>query len=144
MKRSCIYKVVLALLPVLATAKDACDVFPIDDAVVVLSQNAQQKDLGSAGCVYEVPTPHLVLMVTPPQGAASLAEMKQNAARAGATVKDEQGLGFSAVTKSSQTIFIVKGDSGFSISLSNPGSSTPLPDLLDKMRTVAKRAVQRL
>ena len=87
-------------------------------------------------------------MVTPPQEAAnvqaSFAEMKQNAQRAGATVRDEPGLGFSAVTKDSQTIFIAKGSSAFSISLSNPGSSTPLPNLLDKMRMVAKRAVTRL
>jgi hypothetical protein len=142
------YKLALLLLPAFVSAKTACDVFPIDDAVVVLSQNAQQKDLGNAGCVYDVATPHLVLMVTPPQEAAnakaSFAEMKQNAQKAGAAVKDEPGLGFSAVTKDSQTIFIMKGSSAFSISLSNPGSSTPLPDLLDKMRTVAKRAVMRL
>src|SRR5215831_16929411 len=134
------FSLALAVLPVRASAKPACDVFPIDDAVVVLSQNAQQKDLGNAGCVYEIATPHLVLMVTPPQEAAnvqaSFAEMKQNAQRAGATVRDEPGLGFSAVTKDSQTIFIAKGSSAFSISLSNPGSSTPLPNLLDKMRMV--------
>jgi len=138
----------LVLLPALASAKTACDVFPIDDAVVVLSQNAQQKDLGEAGCVYEIDTPHLVLFVTPPREIAnarlSFEETKQAKQRGGAVVKDEPGLGFSVVNKNAQMIYILKGSSVFFISLSNPGSSTPLPDLLDKMRIVAKRAATRL
>ena len=140
----------LALTPLLS-AKTACDVLPIDDAVVVLSQNAQQKDLGAGGCAYEVGTPHLVLMVTPMQDSsnakATFAEMKATAKQAGAIVKDEPGIGssaFSVATKDAQSIYVIKGATAFSLSLTNPGSTTPLPDLLDKMRTVAKRAVSRI
>jgi hypothetical protein len=145
----CFLAVAVPMLP--AFGKTACEVLPIDDAVVVLSQNAQQKDMGSAGCAYEVSTPQLVLMVTPPQEAAgakdSFAQMKQTAKQAGATVKDENGISpgsFSLATKDTQVIYVMKGGQAFSLSLSNAGSSTPLPDLLDKMRNVAKRAASRL
>src|SRR5258706_12345470 len=141
---------VLVLAP-LAFSKTACEVFPIDDAVVVLSQNAQQRDMGSAGCAYEVATPHRGRMVSPPHEAAGAKEtftqMKQTAKQAGATVKDENGIStgsFSLATKDTQVIYVMKGGQAFSLSLSNPGSSTPLPDLLDKMRNVAKRAAARL
>ena len=150
MNRTLVAAAVLGLVQ-FVSAKTACEVLPIDDAVVVLSQNAQQHDMGAAGCAYEVATPHLVLMVTPPHEAAnakeSFVEMKQTARQAGATVKDENGVSngsFSVATKDSQTIYVVKGAMAFTLSLSNPGSSTPLPDLLDKMRNVAKRATTRL
>ena len=140
----------VALAPFCA-AKSACDVVPIDDAVVVLSQNAQQHDMGTSGCAYEIATPHLVLMVTPPHEASdakdTFAEMKQTARAAGAVVKDEDAISngsFSVVTKDHETIYVVKGEMAFSMSLSNPGSSTPLPDLMNKMRNIAKRAVSRL
>jgi hypothetical protein len=140
----------VAMAP-LGLAKSACEVLPIDDAVVVLSQNAQQHDMGTSGCAYEIATPRLVLMVTPPHEAQdakdTFTEMKKTARAAGATVKDENGISngsFSVVTKDHETIYVVKGETAFSISLSNPGSSTPLPDLMNKMRDVAKRAVTRL
>jgi hypothetical protein len=65
----------------------------------------------------------------------------------GASVKEESGLGseaFSVVTKEREEIYVIKGSQAFSISLSNPGSSTPLPDLMNKMRDVMRRAVSRL
>jgi hypothetical protein len=133
----------------LLTAKTACEVFPIDDAVVILSQNAEQRDLGSAGCLYEIRTPYLALMVAPPREAAKsgYAELKQTAKQKGASVKEEAGIGssaFSVVTKDKEEIYVTQGSLAFSISLSNPGSSTPLPDLMNKMRDVVKRAVSRL
>jgi hypothetical protein len=140
-----------AALAPLAFSKTACEILPIDDAVVVLSQNAQQRDMGSAGCAYEVTTPYLVLMVSPPQEAAgakeSFARMKQTAKQAGATLKDESEISagsFSLATKGTLVIYVMKGGQAFSVSLSNPGSSTPLPDLLNKMRNVVKRAASRL
>ncbi len=130
-------------------AKTACEILPIDDAVVVLSQNAQQRDLGSAGCLYEIQTPYLALKVTPPQDAAKagFAELKESAKKTGASVKEEPGIGsaaFSVVTKEREEIYVTQGSEAFSISLSNAGSSTPLPDLMNKMRDVVKRAVSRL
>ena len=127
-------------------AKTACEVLPIDDAVVVLSQNAQQRDLGSAGCVYEIQTPYLMLKITPPNE-ASFQEQKQAFQKKSAEVRDEPGIGsasFSVVTRDMEAIYVIQGSMAFSIALSNPGSSTPLPDLMNKMRDVAKRAVSRL
>jgi hypothetical protein len=145
----CLFSFLPLIVP--AFAKSACEVLPIDDAVVVLSQNAQQHDMGASGCAYEVTTPRLVLMVTPPHEASdakdTFAEMKQTARQSGASVKDENAVSngsFSVVTKDHQTIYVVKGGMAFSMSLSNPGSSTPLPDLMIKMRNVAKRAASRL
>ena len=139
----------LAVCASMVSAKTACEVLPIDDAVVVLSQNAQQRDLGSAGCLYEIQTPYLALKVTPPQDAAKagFTEVKQTAKQMGAAVRDEPGIGstaFSVVTKDVEEIYVIQGSAAFSISLSNPGSSTPLPDLMNKMRDVVKRAVSRL
>jgi hypothetical protein len=136
----------LVALAGLLGAKTACEVLPIDDAVVVLSQNAQQRDLGSEGCVYEIQTPYLMLKVTPPTE-ASFDELKRTFKQKGATVKEEPGIGsasFSVVSKEMEAIYVVHGSTAFSIMLSNPGSSTPLPDLMNKMRDVAKRAVSRL
>jgi hypothetical protein len=141
--RSCLG--LFALEPLLG-AKTACDVLPIDDAVVVLSQNAQQRDLGADGCVYEIQTPYLMLKVTPPVE-ASFEELKRSFRQKGAAVRDEPGIGsasFSVVTKEVEAIYVIQGSTEFSITLSNPGSSTPLPDLMNKMRDVAKRAVARL
>jgi hypothetical protein len=127
-------------------AKPACEILPIDDAVVVLSQNAQQVDRGSKGCLYKIEIPYLALEVTPPQDYAKsgFAATKQ---QAGAKVKEEPGIGsesFSIVTKDAEAIYVVQGSTAFSIILTNPGSSTPLPDLMSKMRDVARRAVSRL
>jgi hypothetical protein len=134
-----------ALAPLLG-AKTACEVLPIDDAVVVLSQNAQQRDLGTHGCVYEIATPYLMLKVTPPTE-ASLEELRKDFKQKGVMVKEEPGIGsasFSVATKDMEAIYVIQGATAFSIALSNPGSSTPLPDLMNKMRDVAKRAVSRL
>ena len=129
-------------------AKTACEVLPIDDAVVVLSQNAQQRDLGTAGCAYEIATPYLLLRATPPEPmGTSFAQLKKAFKEKGATVKDEPGIGsasFSVATKDLQAIYVIQGSTEFTIELSNPGSSTPLPDLMNKMRDVAKRAAARL
>jgi len=130
-------------------AKPACEILPIDDAVVVLSQNAQQRDLGMNGCIYEIEIPYLSLAVTPPQDftKSGFAARKQAAQETGAKVKEEPGIGsasFSIVTKDAEAIYVVQGSSAFSIILSNPGSSTPLPDLMSKIREVARRAVSRL
>lgn len=130
-------------------AKTACEILPIDDAVVVLSQNAQQRDLGAEGCLYEIQVPYLALTITPPADASKsgFSERKQAAKQRGATVKEEPGIGsasFSIVTKDAEAIYIVQGSSAFSIMLTNRGSSTPLPDLMSKMRDVARRAVSRL
>jgi hypothetical protein len=139
----------LALLAGPLCAKTACEILPIDDAVVVLSQNAQQRDLGNEGCIYEIQTPYLLLKVTPPKDAAKskFQQLKQSAKETGAQVKEEPGIGsdaFSVVTKSKEEIYVVQGEAAFTISLSNPGSSTPLPDLMDKMRKVIRLAVERL
>jgi hypothetical protein len=144
--RTCLALVVSAGI---VSAKTACEVLPIEDAVVVLSQNAQQRDLGRAGCLYEIQTPYLALRVRPPRDAAKAGygELKQSAKQTGAVVKDEPGIGsaaFSVVTKDREEIYVIQGSAAFSISLSNPGSSTPLPDLMNKMRDVVKRAVSRL
>jgi hypothetical protein len=133
----------------LLSGKTACEILPIDDAVVVLSQNAQQRDLGSAGCLYEIQTPYLALRVSPPQdaGKAGFPELREAAKQRGASVKEEAGIGsaaFSVVTKDREEIYVTQGSVAFWISLSNPGSSTPLPDLMGKMRDVLKRAVSRL
>jgi hypothetical protein len=133
----------------LLSAKTACEILPIDDAVVVLSQNAQQRDLGSAGCLYEIQTPYLALKVMPPQDAAKagFTAVKEAARQRGASVKEEPGIGsaaFSVVSKDREEIYVTQGSVAFWISLSNPGSSTPLPDLMNKMRDVVKRAVSRL
>jgi hypothetical protein len=127
-------------------AKTACEIVPIDDAVVVLSQNAQQRDLGAGGCLYEIQIPYLALTVTSPQDAAKsgFKEKKEAAVQRGAMVKEEAGIGFSIVTKGTEEIYVIQGSSAFSITLTNPGSSTPLPDLMNKMREVARRAVSRL
>jgi hypothetical protein len=130
-------------------AKTACEILPIDDAVVVLSQNAQQRDLGAEGCIYEIQIPYLALTVTSPQDAAKsgFSDKKQAAKQTGATVKEEAGIGsasFSVVTKDAEALYVIQGTFAFSIALTNPGSSTPLPDLMSKMRDVARRAVSRL
>ena len=127
-------------------AKTACEILPIDDAVVVLSQNAQQRDRGADGCIYEIQIPYLALTVTSPgnSSASGFIAVKQ---AAGASVKEEPGIGsasFSIVTKDAEAIYVVQGSSAFSIILTNPGSSTPLPDLMNKIREVARRAVSRL
>lgn len=125
-------------------AKTACEILPIEDAVVVLSQNAQQRDLGDKGCVYEIEIPYLALTVTPPR---DLSASDVAAKRREPSAKEEPGIGsgsFSIVTKEAEAIFVVQGSSGFSITLTNKGSSTPLPDLMTKMREVARRAVMRL
>ena len=127
-------------------AKPACEILPIDDAVVVLSQNAQQRDLGSNGCIYEIQIPYLSLAVTNPQDFTKSGFVAAKQA-AGAKAKEEPGIGtasFSIVTEDAEAIYVVQGSSAFSIILSNPGSSTPLPDLMNKMRDVARRAVTRL
>jgi hypothetical protein len=127
-------------------AKTACEILPIDDAVVVLSQNAQQRDRGADGCIYEIQIPYLSLTVTSPEDFTTSgfgAKKKES----GATVKEEPGIGsasFSIVTKDAEAIYVVQGSAAFSIILTNPGSSTPLPDLMSKMREVARRAVSRL
>ena len=131
------------------SAKTACEILPIDDAVVVLSQNAQQRDLGSAGCLYEIQTPYLALKVTPPEDAekSGFAQLREAAKQSGASVKEEAGIGsaaFSVVTKDREEIYVIQDSEAFSISLTNPGSSTPLPDLMNKMRDVVRRAVSRL
>jgi hypothetical protein len=131
------------------SAKTACEILPIDDAVVVLSQNAEQRDRGAEGCVYEIQTPYLALTVTAPQDAvqSGFNEKKQAAKQTEATVKDEASIGsasFSVVTKDAEAIYVIQGSSAFSIMLTNAGSSTPLPDLMSKMRDVARRAVSRL
>ncbi len=126
--------------------KTACEILPIDDAVVVLSQNAQQRDLGADGCIYEIEIPYLAMTVTSP-GDLSASGFNAKKQQAGATVKEEPGIGsasFSIVTKDAEAIYVVQGSSAFSITLANPGSSTPLPDLMSKMREVARRAVTRL
>jgi hypothetical protein len=130
-------------------AKTACEILPIDDAVVVLSQNAQQRDLGAEGCIYEIQIPYLALTVSQPKDAAQagFADKRQAAKQTGAKVKEEAGIGsasFSIVTKTAEEIYVIQGSSAFSIILTNPGSSTPLPDLMNKMRDVARRAVLRL
>jgi hypothetical protein len=131
------------------SAKTACEILPIDDAVAVLSQNAQQRDLGSEGCIYEIQIPYLALTVTPPQNAAKsgFAAKKEAAKQAGSTVKEEASIGsasFSVVTAEAEWIYVIQGSSAFSIALTNPGSSTPLPDLMNRIRDVARRAVSRL
>jgi hypothetical protein len=133
----------------LLSAKPACEVFPIDDAVVVLSQNAQQHEATSAGCLYEISTPHLTLLFTISESVskATFAELKQRAEKAGEAVKDEPGLGpyaFSSTTKDAESIAILEGTTALTLILSNSGSSTPLPDLMYKLRIVAKRALARL
>lgn len=130
-------------------ARTACEIFPIEDAVVVLSQNAEQRDSGDAGCAYEIRTPYLLLKVTPPEDTAKsgYAAIKQTAREHGAQVRDEPTIGsasFSIVTKEAEQIYVIHGATAFTIALSNPGSSTPLPDLMGKMRDVARRAVARL
>ncbi len=151
LKRSTEIALFGALSAVALWGKSACEVIPIDDAVVILSQNAMQHDLGTSGCAYEVGPPRLVLMVTPPQEASGakkfFAESKETAKRAGAVVAEEKAISegsFSVVTKDQQAIYIVSGDIALTMTLSNPGSSTPLPDLMRKMRDIAKRAVWRL
>ena len=127
-------------------AKTACEILPIDDAVVVLSQNAQQRDLGAEGCIYEIQIPYLALTVTSPRD-LSTSGFNAKKQQPGATVKEEPGIGsgsFSIVTKDAEAIYVVQGSTAFSITLTNPGSSTPLPDLMNKMREVARRAVMRL
>jgi hypothetical protein len=131
------------------SAKTACEILPIDDAVVVLSQNAQQRDLGAEGCIYEIQIPYLALTVSSPKDAvqSGFVEKRQAAKQTGATVKEEPGIGsasFSVVSKDAEEIYVIQGSSAFSIALTNPGSSTPLPDLMTKMREVARRAVSRL
>src|SRR5271170_5997780 len=104
----------LFVLARLLGAKTACEVLPIDDAVVVLSQNAQQRDLGSDGCVYEIQTPYLMLKVTPPRD-SSFEELKQSFKQKGAAVKEEPGIGsasFSVVTKELEAIYVIQGSTG--------------------------------
>jgi hypothetical protein len=141
--------ILLVLWASALSAKTACEVLPIDDAVVVLSQNAEQRDLGGDGCLYEIQTPYLALKVTPPRDAAKSGyeELKRVAKGMGAVVKDEAGIGtaaFSVVTKDKEEIYVIQGAQAFSVTLSNPGSSTPLPDLMNKIRDVVRRAVTRL
>jgi hypothetical protein len=73
--------------------------------------------------------------------------LKQSAKQTGAAVRDEPGIGsssFSVVTKEAEEIYVIQGSAAFSVTLTNPGSSTPLPDLMNKMRDVVRRAVARL
>jgi hypothetical protein len=164
------FSIALIAAASVVSAKTPCEVLPMEDAQTILGQNIKQTANSAEACVYQTPRPQgtrATRLNQPPELRGSpwwtdttggqsgftakdgFAMMTEDYGQNGALIKDESGSDYSAfsvVDKSSEqiAIFILKGEKIFGIRLFGPQTASPTPDLMDKLRAVAKRAASRL
>ncbi len=132
-----------------ASPKNSCALVTVEDAVAVVGPTAvKQIDTGK-NCVYGAAGQKLHLAVAADSGphAKDGMEMpKLMVSKYGGTVKDEPGVGagaYSTTIKGAQTVYVFKRGTAVSISAATD-ANTPFPDMLDKLRAIAKKTLGRL
>lgn len=128
--------------------KTACSFVTQQDAESILGPKAMQH-VGPGSCAWNLPNSPLVFVVivdSNPQIKQQIYMPRTAIAKAGGTVREEPGVwggAYSTTIPGAQTIYLLKGDTGASITITNDRKGV-LPDMLDKLRPVAKRIVGRM
>lgn len=126
----------------------ACSYVTVQDAESVLGAKAAEH-WGPGSCAFDVvgkPTILVVIVDSSPNVKQQILMPKQNIPRAGGTVREEPDVfpgAYSTTIKGAQSIYILKGNTAVSVTVTNDNKGT-LPDMLDKLRPVAKRIAGRL
>ncbi len=143
---------ILALLAAMAApaqpAKPACSFVTVQDAESVLGAKATEH-WGPGSCAFDTigkPTILVVIVDSSPNVKQQIWLPKQNIPKAGGTVREEPDVfpgAYSTTIKGAQTIYLLKGNTAVSVTATNDNKGV-LPDMLEKMRPVAKRIAGRL
>jgi hypothetical protein len=156
MKSSRIITLILSLLVLqwVATAqmKSLCSLVTVDDARAFFGEPPQQDMSSPQICAYSSKGQTVRLAIvnyTAAANAKMLFEMnRQGMKDAKGSPKDEPGLGataFSASTKSTFEIFLLKGNATVQLTAASANDRTAIAAAeLDKLREVAKRAASRM
>ena len=136
------------------SAKSGCSLVTEEDAVTIVGPVGQKLDSGP-NCVHgsKGPSAAAVALAVKVDSSPQVKELftmpKILAAKASTpvTVKDEPGLSpgaYSLSMKGSQTIYMLKGSVALSITFGDVPGAKGVPDMLDKLRPIAKKALGRM
>lgn len=126
----------------------ACSFVTQQDAEAILGPKAAQH-AGPGSCAYDAPGQNFILVVivdSSPNVKQQIWVPKQNIGRAGGTVREEPGVypgAYSTSIKGAQSVYLLKGDSAVSVTVTNDNKGV-LPDMLEKLRPLAKKIAGRL
>lgn len=131
-----------------ALKKTACSVVTQKDAEELLGPKAMQH-VGPGSCAWNLagsPLVFVVIVDSSPAVKQQILLPRQNVPKMGGTIQEEPGVfpgAYSATGKGAQTIYLLKGDTASSITITNDGKGM-MSDMLPKLRPIAKRIAGRL
>jgi len=138
-------------IPAVAQVPNLCSLVTIEDARAFFGATPEQQMASPQICAYALKGQALKLIVvnyTASANAKHLFEMnRQGMEAAKGSPKDEPGLGasaFSAATKSTIEIFLLKGNATVQLTASADEHTPLAAGLLVKLRDVAKKAAGRM
>jgi hypothetical protein len=130
------------------TGKNACTLVTPEEAATILGPDPVKNEINGI-CLYEAKGQKMVLKIDAPKTGVTKALQQMPKAlvpQGGGTVREEPGVGpdaYSTSIKGAQSIYMLKGSVATYISIATDAAH-PFPDMLDKLRPIAKKALGRL
>ena len=125
----------------------ACKIVTQEDAVAILGPKAVQHS-GPGSCAYDAAGSSYIFVVivdSSPNVATQIQIPRQSIPKAGGTVRDEPSVApsaFSTKLPRAQSIYFLKKNTAVSVTVTSDKAN--VPEMLDKLRVVARRIAARL